>query len=175
MCTTCTPAASSRAAAAITSITMKGGTSLRADAVTSSFADFSICSNCLNLLDEQISVRTAPRCCRICRLGLSRAWYRRAKGRYARAQHLDRADGATDSAARRPVARTIRNDDASTTCQAAVLVASLPRGRGRDRLRARARQRSGAGAEPAQGPAADPRRRERAAPARLYPADPARR
>src|SRR5262249_18954575 len=72
MCTTWIPAASSRAAAAITSITMKGGTSLRADGAMRSSADFSICSNCLNLLDEQIAVRQAPYGCRICRLGLSR-------------------------------------------------------------------------------------------------------
>jgi len=55
------PAASSRAAAAITSITMNGGTSLRAEGTMPRFVDSSMSTNLfvagLNVSHEHISVR----------------------------------------------------------------------------------------------------------------------
>src|ERR1043166_1172640 len=77
---------------------------------------------------------------------------------------LTTPDRIPDSAAW-PVLK-IRNDDASTTCQAAAPVAGLPPGRGHDGVRAARRQHAGARAGPAEGPAAHPRRRDRAAAAR---------
>ena len=55
------PAASIRAAAAITSITMNGGTSLRADGVISDRAESSIIE--LQAIRQRVSA--PPRCCRI--------------------------------------------------------------------------------------------------------------
>src|ERR1700741_2380309 len=124
MGTTWIPAASSRGAAAITSITMKGGTSLRAEGAMRSSADFSICSNCLKLLDEQIAVRRAPYGCRICRLGLSRVAgaNRGTSAEGARVLVSTAPDHIPDSAAPARLedqSESSRNDDASTSCQAA--------------------------------------------------------
>ena len=186
------PAASMRAAAAITSITMNGGTSLRAEGTISRFAASSIDFN------RPSASANLPRCCRIRRLRLPtrrgdgdcavstcRAG-RNGAGSTARMRAASRRDidtrwrlyAAGSGPARPSQARNFRLSMtlAERTITAAprrpsramAIAVSLAIAAGHWIVARRRRRRSRAG-----GRAADhPRRRDRAAAARIYPADP---
>ena len=159
------PAASSRAAAAITSITMNGGTSLRAEAAAGS--GLYRASTAFEF--DEIRCRSTPappRCCRIRPVSWRAAVaLRRRAGLVLTAPAPSVACGrdlgidvARDDSARSP-SKAAAGGPASRVVAFATAV----------RIARSLRQRAGAGADRAQRrPADHPRRRDRATVARLY-------